>query len=187
MSEHTERSILDRLAIRYGVTYKNGAYVGRRYARAEHVHITTGFATKGKHRIADFIAIDANAAPHDALTAAERNLDPSVRAEARQGAIHGHEVKVSRADWLSELANPEKAEAWRRYCTYWWLVAPREVVHDDLPDGWGLMIPHGRSLRVVVGASRRVPDPMPVRTVAALARAIGKTEAGASWLGGGQT
>lgn len=61
-------------------------------------------------------------------------------------SIEGHEVKVSRSDWLAELADPTKADAWARHCHRWWLVVPhRDIVKDgELPDGWGLMAPSGQ-------------------------------------------
>lgn len=171
----TERSMLDRLNVKYGKTYRNGSYIGRRYTRAEHVAEATGYL-QSRIRIADYIAVDVNScAAHD-LTEAERAREYPESVYGRTGAIIGHEVKVSRSDWLSELADPTKAEAWRRYCNYWWLVAPRGIVRDDLPQGWGLMVPHGKSLRVVVPALRRMPEAMPTRTVAALTRAVMKTE-----------
>lgn len=40
----------------------------------------------------------------------------------RTPTLIGHEVKVSRADWLHELKQPEKAEAWKRFCHEWYLV-----------------------------------------------------------------
>lgn len=58
----------------------------------------------------------------------------------------GHEIKVARPDWLNELGQPEKAEEWERHCHSWYMVAPStEIVRpEELPHGWGLMVP-GRS------------------------------------------
>lgn len=58
----------------------------------------------------------------------------------------GHELKVSRADWLNELNKPGKADPWADQCHQWWLVVnDPAIVHDgELPAGWGLMSP-GRS------------------------------------------
>lgn len=58
----------------------------------------------------------------------------------------GHELKVSRADWLHELAQPEKAEAWASQCHAFYLVVPDPAIVRDgeLPPDWGLMKP-GRS------------------------------------------
>lgn len=167
----TERSMLDRLNARYGKTYRNGTHEGRQYVRAEHVQSSAGFSY-GSTRIADYLAIDLFVPK--VQTAYERK---TLRWDERNGSIHGHEVKVSRSDWLTELRDPTKAEAWARHCHHWWLVAPREVVRDDLPDGWGLLVPWRDSLRVVVQAARRDPEPMPVTMIAALTRAVAKTEA----------
>ncbi len=61
---------------------------------------------------------------------------------SRGNEIDGHELKVTRSDWLRELDTPVKADAWWPYCTRWWIVAPPGVVLDgELPAGWGLMEP----------------------------------------------
>jgi hypothetical protein len=60
----------------------------------------------------------------------------------------GHEVKVSRSDWVSELGRKTgKADAWADQCHQWWLVVsdPAIVRDGELPEGWGLMSP-GRSV-----------------------------------------
>lgn len=71
-------------------------------------------------------------------------------------AIHGFEIKVSRADWVKEMKNPAKAEAIWGFCDYWWLVvSDRSIVRDDeLPQGWGLMVPHGKGLSRPVKATK---------------------------------
>jgi len=167
----TERSMLDRLRVRYGRTFKNGDYVGRQYVIAEHVPTKPG--TYVGDRIADAIVLDTWSTPPAEITEAERER----REWGARQSIHGFEVKVSRSDWLTELRDPEKAEAWARYCHYFWLVASsKDIVRDDLPDGWGLLVPHGASLRVVRKPRRRDPIPMPTTIVVALARAVRKTE-----------
>lgn len=138
---------------------------------AENVATTPG-AWSGD-RIADALVLDTWGTPHLELTEQERSAS---RWGERQ-SVHGFEVKVSRGDWLTELRDPEKAQAWSRYCHYFWLVASSaSIVHDDLPDGWGLLIPHGVSLRAVVKARRRDPEPMPLPIVVSVARAVQKTE-----------
>ena len=97
--------------------------------------------------------------------------------EAKGLILHGHEVKVSRSDWLTELADPSKAEAIKRYCDRWWLVVPdRSIVRDDLPEGWGLLDigPNGH-LRVARRAPALTPDPIPAQFRASLMRAVAKT------------
>ena len=146
----TERQVLDALALRYGRRNGNGP----RYAYAEHVKSDAGFWAR---RSADFIAID---------------LWPSSGC-----AMHGHEVKVSRSDWLRELADPTKAEAFRPYMDYWWLVVsdPR-IVRDDLPAGWGLIVANADgTTRIAKRAEKIDALPMTRSLQATFARAVAKT------------
>lgn len=75
------------------------------------------------------------------------------------GRIDVCELKTSKADFRRELDNPEKAEAWWPYCNAFWIVAPSTdiVPPEDLPDGWGLMVPgaRGRRFRTVVQPKER--------------------------------
>lgn len=160
----TERDVLDALGRRYTHVVGNG----ERWVRAEHVRNGTGFfgyseetflssgRCVGPLRTADFIAIDGW--------------------ESKKHVIHGHEVKVSRSDWLHELKDPEKAEAFRPFCDYWWLVvSDKSIVRDDLPEGWGLMVVTNGVARVVKQAKRNERRPLPWPMVIGLARAIQKT------------
>jgi hypothetical protein len=160
----TERSMLDRLNRRYSGQTQNGGWTGAKFLRAEHVPI--GLANH-RSRICDFIATGMHSTPWNGWDG------PRVEAPV----FHGHEVKVSRTDWLSELAKPEKSAPFRRHMHYWWLVAPKEIVRDDLPEQWGLLVPHGRTLRVAVPATLIVDvTPMPSSLVGALMRATATTE-----------
>lgn len=87
-------------------------------------------------------------------------------------ALIGHEVKVNRSDWLRELKDPTKADAFRCYCERWWLVAPEGVARqDELPEGWGLLtVKHGRA-RATVQAPKLDAEPLPRGLVVALTRA----------------
>lgn len=68
---------------------------------------------------------------------------------SRGFAITGFEVKASRSDWLRELKDPAKAEACARYCHRFFLVANENVVKlEELPLGWGLMVPERSGLRI---------------------------------------
>ena len=160
-SRYTERDMLNALHARYGQRSQGGAL--QRYVCAEHVRASCGFAgwsaVEGPRtmRTADFIAQDTW--------------------EAQGLRLHGHEVKVSRSDWLTELADPSKAEAIKRYCDHWWLVVPdRSIVRDDLPDEWGLLAfdRYGK-LRIVRRAPMLTPDPHPPTFRASLLRAAAKT------------
>ena len=54
--------------------------------------------------------------------------------------ILGHEIKVTRADWLAELRQPRKAQAFAHLVSRFYVVAPPDVVRlDELPPGWGLL------------------------------------------------
>ena len=71
----------------------------------------------------------------------------------------GHELKVSRADWRSELSKLDKADTWADACHAWYVVAPSTdvVPPEELPDGWGLMLPpkspRGKRMRIEVKAA----------------------------------
>ena len=157
----TERRMLDLLAQRYDVDQGNGP----RYVFAEHVRSEAGFGSYRDYRrgvvrttlrTADAIAVD--------LWPSSGNL------------VHGFEVKVSRSDWLAELRDPEKAEAFRPYCNHWWLVVPdADIVRDDLPDGWGLLVAGKNGLRARRTAPELERQPMSPGMTASLLRAAVKT------------
>jgi hypothetical protein len=160
---HTERQMLDHLHDRYSANYGNG----ERWIRAEHVRNGTGFmgwddaAGKcvGPLRTADFVAIDGW--------------------ESKGHVMHGHEVKVSRSDWLTELKDPDKAEAFRPFVDYWWLVvsSPLIVREGELPFGWGqITLTANGSLRVTKQALRNpARRAMPWAMTVGLTRAVQKT------------
>lgn len=163
----TERQMLDLLHRRYSQTNPGN---GARYACAEHVKNQAGFDAR---RCADFIAVDCW---------------PTGGIE-----LHGHEVKVSRSDWLHELKDPTKAEAFKRYMDRWWLVVPdaKIVKPGELPEGWGLLVLSRRQstgkwpnyhaarteecLRAKTAAPRLDPEPLPKEMLATLMRSTAKT------------
>lgn len=77
--------------------------------------------------------------------------------------LTGHEVKVSRADWLSELRKVGKADTWADQCHRWFLVVPTaEIVQPgELPVGWGLMIPGSRTRMKVLTEPTTYHDRVP--------------------------
>lgn len=88
----------------------------------------------------------------------------AVAFDTRHGAgmaVHGFEVKVSRADWLAEVRNPRKADPGRAACDYWWVVAGSHDIAkaDELPPGVGLLWPDSGGFQVRVQASRRQQAP----------------------------
>lgn len=147
----TERDMLDALLGRYTAVRRGS--IADRWVRAEHMSSALGHYPK---RVADFVAADKY---------------------PRTMAFHGHEVKVSRSDWLTELRDPNKAAAFVPYMHHWWLVVPDVSIvrRDELPEGWGLMTLGDSGLRAKVVAPRREPLPMPTEMAIAFAAAAGRT------------
>ena len=80
--------------------------------------------------------------------------------------LRGHEIKISRADWLHELDQPDKATVWHDACHEWWLVTPTPdlVRTGELPPGWGHMVPDPRAktrFRTIERAARKPDDHSP--------------------------
>ena len=148
----TERDMLNMLLRRYN-TERRGT-IADRYVRAEHVRSTQNLGRFCS--IADFIAVDKYASHQ---------------------AIIGHEIKVSRSDWLTELRDPTKAERIKRYCDYWYLVvSDASIINaDELPEGWGLMVKAGNQLRIKHRAPKLAPEPLTLDFVAGLAAAAQRT------------
>lgn len=83
---------------------------------------------------------------------------------SRGHLLQGHEIKVSRSDWMTELRDASKAEAWWVHCHKWWVVAPSvDIVRpDELPFGWGLLVVNPRSrVRLAVAVESRT-NPQPI-------------------------
>ncbi len=154
---YTERDMLDLLLKRY--TAIRPGSIADRWVRAEHVQVS--LLTGQRKRVADFVAADKY--PVDAVGSGL--------------AFHGHEVKVSRSDWLSELADPSKADAMKLYMHHWWLVVPDAgiVKPGELPHDWGLLVRSGDKLRAKVSAPRLTPEPMPTDLAMSLMSAAART------------
>lgn len=86
--------------------------------------------------------------------------------------VEGFEVKVSRADWLNEVKNPNKCLPNKQYCHRWWLViADQAMVKDgELPADWGMMAVVNGQLKVIKKAPKLEPVPLAVDFVASLLR-----------------
>lgn len=148
----------------------------QRFMIGHHVQPPISAAARKHNRIADAIVLDRNS------SYPVRPVSDGPDRWGRIGgpdytrlymAVHGFEVKVTRSDWLRELADPTKADEWARYCHHWWLVAPREVVKPgELPGGWGHLAPAGQRLRMVTEAPLRQPLPMPAPVVVAINWAV---------------
>jgi hypothetical protein len=120
-NKYTAKDVVEALRKRYWANPGNGP----RWVHAAEVRNAAGFSAT---RSCDFVAID---------TWPSKSL-----------AIHGHEIKCSRADWLNELKQPEKSEAFKKHCDYWWLViSDASIVKDgELPEDWGLLVLDGRGI-----------------------------------------
>ncbi len=129
-------------------TMLRGRHSGSEWAIFDEVRSSTGY---GAARTCDAIAM---------------NLWPSNGLE-----LHGFEIKVSRADWLNELRDPDKSLAFKQHCDRWWLVgSSKAIVKNDLPEGWGFMWPRKGKLVVSRGAPQLDPTPPPRTMIAALLR-----------------
>jgi hypothetical protein len=85
--------------------------------------------------------------------------------------LYGFEIKVGRGDWLMELRDPEKAEGIQQFCTFWYLVAPKDVVDlSEVPPYWGLLTPEGVGLKTVKTAIETTPKPLDTLMVASILR-----------------
>ncbi len=134
----TERSMLNLLLDRY-TDFRIGTLTDR-WVRAEHVKSGLGYSVG--QRTADFVAADKRPGiPYGSTL-----------------ALIGHEVKVSRADWLTELRDLDKSEAIKRYMHHWYLVVPDAsiVKPGELPEGWGCSSSPGTDC---VPSSRRPASP----------------------------
>lgn len=162
-TETTSLAEADMLALLHQ-RHSAEAMGARRWVIAEHVPQRPGHADG--QRIADFIAIDCYSAPGTYYW----------QKDARH-LVHGFEIKVSRSDWLAELRDPSKAAAFIPYCHHWWLVAASRDVYqpDEIPEGWGVLVPTAASLRIKIRAPSREAEAMPPAMVASFARAVAKT------------
>ena len=173
----TEREVMELLHQRY--SFVRPYTTARRYVVAEHISNTGGnWVHRIPERIADFIAVDLY---HEETLPDGRKAGYGSHGLRRDGThvqtIHGHEIKVSRSDWLAELKDPTKAQAWKQYCDKWWLVtSPGVAKKDELPDGWGLIeISPTGTLKIRRQAPLLTPEPMPKYVMLYLLRATQKT------------
>lgn len=110
--------------------------------------------------------------------------------DTRKGAgmaVHGFELKVSRADWLNEVRDPTKADAGRTLCDFWWIVAgdPGIVPASEVPKGVGLLIVDEGNLAVATFPAHRNPrsenTDLERSLVAALLRRLDPLEPRSYW------
>ena len=97
-----------------------------------------------------------------------------------------HEIKVSRADLLSDLRKPGKGQAYRALASQCWYVVRAGVAGlDDVPTEFGLMESTGEGLSVLRPAPRK-PMTLSLAAWMALARAHAEPALGTDaqgWLG----
>jgi hypothetical protein len=86
--------------------------------------------------------------------------------------IEGVEIKVTRADFLSEMKDATKSQAVFRFCNHWWLACPRGMVTpEELPPTWGLLeLMENGTLRTRVKAPKLDPEPVDLGFLASLVR-----------------
>jgi hypothetical protein len=127
-------------------------YAGSAWAVFDEVHNHTGYRAGRKSRSCDAMVM---------------GLWPSKGLE-----LEGVEIKVTRADWLNELRDPDKSKAFRQYCDRWWLViSSRDMVKEgELPADWGMMWVRNRKLVVSKGAPKLEPLVMDRNMLAGLLR-----------------
>lgn len=142
MSDMTARDVADALHGRYNRPSQGKP--GEQYICLEEARSGAGF--QGNNGQCDFLAIN---------TWQSRGME-----------LIGHEIKVSMSDWKSELAKPEKAERFARYCRRWYVAVPsalaREIKHE-VPPTWGLMSisDSGRVTETVKPKPRETVDDVP--------------------------
>lgn len=81
---------------------------------------------------------------------------------SRGQLLIGFEKKVSRADWLRELKEPDKAEAIAQFCDQWYVVIPEAAIVqiDELPPTWGLLHVKGNTIHTLRQAPTLSPRPI---------------------------
>ena len=96
---------------------------------------------------------------------------------SRGYAVHGFEIKRSRADWLSELADLTKSDAVGVYCDRWWLVLSEAKIalDSEVPETWGILAPKGAKLVALRDAPKREAVPLTRPQIAAILRQVGET------------
>ena len=82
---------------------------------------------------------------------------------SRDHLIQGYEIKASRADWLNELRDPEKAAPAVAVCDRFWLVTPPNVVKPgELPEHWGHLVAEPASVFRPFRIAQRAPTLTPM-------------------------
>jgi hypothetical protein len=92
--------------------------------------------------------------------------------------LHGFEIKVSRADWMRELKNPDKSVAVQKFCNRWWIVvSDKKIVQPgELPSTWGLLAPWRSGLKAYTAAPELQAEPLSRTFIASLLRNVATSQ-----------
>ena len=116
-------------------------------------------------------------APNGTGYHANRHLDALVVScwPSRGLWFAGVEIKISSQDFKKEIANPSKAESIQKFCKYWYIAAPENVIAlGELPETWGLIEVNGRSAKITKPAPVLKHEPPNIHFVCAVLRASQK-------------
>jgi hypothetical protein len=108
---------------------------------------------------------------------ARRHLDAMAMGlwPSRGLTLYGIEIKVSRYDWRKELEQPQKAEELARFCDYFYVAAPKDVVPvNEVPDKWGLLELRGEAIVEAKAATKHEAEPTGRPFLAAIFRAASR-------------
>lgn len=161
-----ERMILDMLWKKYGTV--RGLGDAPRFLVAEHPRSPLG--DRKNSRVLDCLVMDRHCSYQKFEYGSGRPRVPV--GPPMHFPVIGFEVKVSRGDWLRELRDLSKSEAWKMYCTHFYVVAPKDVVKpEELPTGWGLIIAGPTGLRTKIKSPYTPALDMPAPIVAGISYA----------------
>lgn len=98
--------------------------------------------------------------------------------QSLKAEVLGFECKSSRSDFLREVADPSKSDAFYPHCNRFWLVVGDAKVAspDEVPMGWGLLVPRGNGLVEKVRATRKQTDGLPIGIMLSLLASISDGE-----------
>ncbi len=86
---------------------------------------------------------------------------------SRHYQLEGIEIKVSMADFRTEMKDSTKADWWWHHVHRFWIAAPAEIakkIKPELPPTWGLLSVSGNGVRALVTPEIRTPEPIPWET-----------------------
>lgn len=80
--------------------------------------------------------------------------------QSLKGEVLGFECKTTRSDFLREMEDTKKSDSFYPHCNRFWLVVGAASVAspDEIPMGWGLLVPRGDGLVEKVRAKRKKTD-----------------------------